>query len=225
MIRGQLCSGFALGAILLAGCQTAPSNFQAVNESPTSYIGSPYLISSTSMPDGAPTAAAPPGFVSFCYRFADQCSASPRDATVVHLDMTSQAVLDRVNRTVNHAIWPEDDQRHYGRAEYWDIPKDGYGNDKDFALTKRRDLINAGLSERALRVAIVMTRQNARHAVLTVVTDRGDIVLDNLTDEIKPWDRAGYQWIARQDGGGELGWVTLAAGTSDFALIRTGLAE
>jgi predicted transglutaminase-like cysteine proteinase len=225
MIRGQLCSGFALGAILLAGCQTAPTNLQAFNQSPASYVRSSDLISSTSMRDGAPTAEAPPGFVSFCYRFADQCTASPMDASAVHLDVASQTVLDQVNRSVNHAIWPEDDQRHYGRAEYWDIPKDGFGNDKDFALTKRRDLINAGLSERALRVALVMTRQNARHAVLTVVTDRGDIVLDNLTDEIKPWDRAGYQWIARQDGGGELGWVTLAAGTSDFALIRTGLSE
>ena len=227
MIRGQLCLGFALGAILLAGCQTAPSNFATANEQtrPETAFASSALLSSTSMPEGTPTESAPPGFVSFCYRFADQCAASPNDATVVHLDVASQAILNRVNYSVNRAIVPEDDQRHYGRAEYWDIPADGFGNDKDYALTKRRDLINAGLSERALRIAIVITRQNARHSVLTVVTDRGDIVLDNLTDEIKPWDQAGYQWIARQDSGGELGWVTLAGGTRDFALIRTGLAE
>jgi predicted transglutaminase-like cysteine proteinase len=198
-----------------------PSNLQAANQQLTlgaPGVGSSELMSSTSMPEGKPTDAAPPGFVSFCYRFADQCAAAPSDATVVHLDVASQAVLDRVNRSVNHAISPEDDQAHYGRAEYWNIPTDGFGNSKDYALTKRRDLINAGLSERALRIAIVITPQNNRQAVLTVVTDRGDLVLDNLTDDIKPWTEAGYQWVARQDGGGELGWVTLAAGAKDFTL-------
>ncbi len=224
MIRGKQSLGFALGGLLLAGCQTVPDNLQAANQQPSSEASgasSSGLISSTSMPEGKPTDAAPPGFVSFCYRFADQCAASAKDGTVVHLDVASQVVLDHVNRSVNHAIWPEDDQRHYGRAEYWDIPTDGFGNSKDYALTKRRDLINAGYSERALRIAIVITSQNNRHAVLTVVTDRGDLVLDNLTDGIKPWTEAGYQWIARQDGGGELGWVTLAAGVNDFTLASS----
>ena len=220
MMQRQVSLGFA--ALLLAGCQTVPSNLQAANQQPTweaTAGGSSGLMSSTSMPEGSPTDAAPPGFVSFCYRFADQCAASPKDATVVHLDVISQAVLDRVNRSVNRAIRPEDDQKHYGRAEYWDIPTDGFGNSKDYALTKRRDLINAGLSARALRVAIVITPWNNRQAVLTVVTDRGDLVLDNLTDDIKPWTDTGYQWIARQDGGGELGWVTLAAGATDFTRL------
>jgi predicted transglutaminase-like cysteine proteinase len=211
MMREQV-QGLALGlgALLLAGCQTVPNNLQpAALGAPT--VGSPELMSSTSMPEGKPADAAPPGFISFCSRFADQCAASSKAATVVHLDVASQAVLDHVNRSVNHAIRPEDDQVHYGRAEYWDIPTDGFGNCKDYALTKRRDLINAGLSERALRIAIVITPRNNRHAVLTVVTDRGDLVLDNLTDDIKPWTEAGYQWIARQDGRGELGWVTLAS--------------
>jgi len=221
-MRAFMNSGIAFGALILAGCQTVPSNLQATNQqlSPGAPAArSLELISSTSMPEGTPTASAPPGFVSFCYRFADQCAASANDATVVHLDVASEAVLDRVNRKVNHAISPEDDQKHYGRAEYWDIPTDGFGNSKDYALTKRRDLINAGLSERALRIAIVITPGNYRNAVLTVVTDRGDLVLDNLTDEIKPWTDTGYQWIARQDGGGELGWVTLAGGATDFTQV------
>jgi hypothetical protein len=34
--------------------------------------------------------------------------------------------------------------------------------------------------------------------VLTVKTDHGDFVLDNLSDEIRPWTAAGYQFYKRQ---------------------------
>jgi predicted transglutaminase-like cysteine proteinase len=227
-MRGQIGLGIALGAFVLAGCQSVPDNLQSANDQPlpgvqTAAFTSSTLMSSTSMPEGRPSEGAPPGFVSFCYRFADQCAASPNDPAVVHLDMASQAVLERVNYTVNVSMRPEDDEHHYGCAEYWNIPSDGKGSGQDYALTKRRDLINAGFSPRALRVAIVATPRNTRQAVLTVVTDRGDLVLDSLTNEIKPWTDTRYSWIARQDGKGELGWVTLASGTDDFLLIRTGL--
>ena len=227
-MRGQVGLGIVLGAFVLAGCQSVPDNLQAANDQPSPELQaaaftSTSLMSSTSMPEGRPSEGAPPGFVSFCYRFADQCAASPSDAEAVRLDMASQATLERVNYMVNHTMRPEDDEDHYGCAEYWNIPTDGKGSGQDYALTKRRDLINAGFSPRALRVAIVATPRNTRQAVLTVVTDRGDLVLDSLTDEVKPWTDTRYSWIARQDGKGALGWVTLASGTGDFLLIRTGL--
>jgi predicted transglutaminase-like cysteine proteinase len=34
--------------------------------------------------------------------------------------------------------------------------------------------------------------------VLTVKTDRGDFVLDNLSDEIRAWIATGYQFYKRQ---------------------------
>jgi len=140
----------------------------------------------------------------------DQCVTSQNNAPVAHLDLGTQAVLDTINRSVNRSIWPESDERHYGVAEYWDIPKDGYGNCHDYALTKRKELIDAGLPERALRVAIVITPRENRHAVLTVTTDRGDFVLDNLNDTVKPWKDVDYQWIERQDNEGGFGWVNLS---------------
>lgn len=160
------------------------------------------------MPAGTPATDAPPGFISFCSRFLDQCVTSANAAPTVHLDLATQGVLDSVNRAVNNTITPEDDQEHYGRAEYWNIPTDGYGNCKDYALTKRKELIDAGMPERALRVAIVVTPRENRHAVLTVATDRGDLVLDNLSNTLKPWSDVDYTWLERQDGGGSLGWVT-----------------
>ncbi len=122
-----------------------------------------------------------------------------------HLWDTLEAVNERVNRTVTN----EDDKAHYGRAEYWTIVTDGYGDCEDFALTKRKELIDSGLPEKALRVAIVRTWRKELHAVLTVATDRGDYVLDSRTWEILPWNRAEYVWISRQDANDPMGWVTL----------------
>jgi predicted transglutaminase-like cysteine proteinase len=125
--------------------------------------------------------------------------------------------LATINASVNDAIWPLDDERHFGRAEYWTIPTDGYGNCHDYALTKRKELADAGFSRRALRVAIVITPRNGRHAILTVATDKGDYVLDNLTNDILPWDKTGYVWIARQDEKNDWGWVTFEAAPSRLA--------
>jgi len=71
----------------------------------------------------------------------------------------------------------------------WTIPTDGYGNCKDYALAKRKDLAAAGFPILALRMAIVITPREKRHAVLTVATDKGDFVLDNLENDIVAWKR------------------------------------
>jgi predicted transglutaminase-like cysteine proteinase len=180
----------------------------------------PGLIMTTPMPAGTSTDTAPPGFISFCSRFMDQCVNSANTVPRVHLDLATQTLLKAVTRSVNRAIWPETDERHYGRGEYWDIPTDGYGNCKDYALTKRAKLIEAGLPERALRLAIVVTPRENRHVVLTVSTDHGDVVLDNLNDDVKPWTEIAYQWIERQDNSGGLGWETFPQGVALTEVAR-----
>jgi predicted transglutaminase-like cysteine proteinase len=196
----------------LAACATAPADLGPVSAADA--IPQTDLIASSAMPDGTPTDSAPAGFISFCSRFMDQCAGSS-NAQTIHLDLSTQALLAGVNRKINRAIVPESDEAHYGIAEYWNIPTDGYGNCHDYALAKRKSLIDAGFPERALRVAIVVTPREERHAVLTVATDRGDLVLDNLTDVIKPWTDVHYDWIERQDDGGELGWVSFATMASN----------
>jgi len=47
------------------------------------------------------------------------------------------------------------------------------------------------------------------HAILTVKTDRGEFVLDNLTDEIRPWDATGYRFVKRQSQSDPNVWVDL----------------
>ena len=175
------------------------------------------------MPDAARKAATPSGYISFCLRFPDQCVIAPDAPTSIAMTPTLWGTLRKVNDAVNAAIWPEDDQRHYGRAEYWNIPTDGYGDCEDYALTKRRDLAALGISLAALRIAVVVTEDGSRHAVLTVVTDKGDYVLDNMKSEVLPWDKTGFTWIERQDPLKSMAWVSLGAADTMLADRSAGI--
>lgn len=176
---------------------------------------------STPMAAGTLERDPPPGFIGFCVRFADQCVSSATEPDKVALDAKIWTLANSVNADWNSSIWPEHDKQHYDRTEFWTIPTDGYGDCKDYALAKRKQLASLGLPMKALRVAIVLTRQNERHAVLTLATDKGDYVLDNLTDEILPWYETRYQWIARQDPRDDLAWVAFDGRGAQMASLAT----
>lgn len=214
-MRGwQTAAILGLVSVALGACQSLPSD-QAGNIA----ISQSMLPEASAMPSGQPESDPPPGFVSFCLRFQDQCQSNPSEAAVVILTDKVWAELRSVNSKTNADIWPADDQAHYGRPEYWTIPTDGYGDCDDYAVTKRQRLARLGLPLKALRVAVVMTPRNNRHAVLTVATDRGDFVLDNQTDEIVAWNQTGYRWLARQDDRNDWGWVAL--GTTAPTAVAT----
>jgi predicted transglutaminase-like cysteine proteinase len=217
MLGGLKLVTILSAAWILCGCATAPGPVGSITPSASQFRATPSTpaglpATMASIPNSTIVAAVPAGFVSFCTRFPDQCTAPPNAPTTVVLGAAQWQVLEQVNEDVNHAISPMDDQKHYGRAEYWTIPADGYGDCEDYALTKRKELMAAGFPAPSLRVALVVTWRNERHAVLTVASDRGDFVLDNLTGEIVSWDKAGYKWVERQDPTRAWGWVAL--GTS-----------
>lgn len=112
---------------------------------------------------------------------------------------------------MNEAIAPVADNVHYGRAEYWTIPTDGEGDCEDYALTKRSELIASGMPMDALRIATARRWDGGAHVVLTVATDRGDYVLDNLRNNIMPWSDTGYAWLERQAANNPWEWVTVDA--------------
>jgi predicted transglutaminase-like cysteine proteinase len=151
----------------------------------------------------------PSGYIGFCQRFPDQCTAPADAPRQVHMTETLRHTLEGVNIAFNQAFVAEDDITHYGKEEYWNIPTDGYGDCEDYVLAKRQVLIHLGLPEPALRIAVVLTPSFVRHAVLTVVTDEGNFVLDNLHDEIVAWDKTDYLFLERQDPASVTGWVSL----------------
>ena len=84
------------------------------------------------------------GLRQLCLRFTDQCTAPLGAAKSIALNTENWRLLAQVNLAVNQSIWPEDDQIHYGRAEYWTIPTDGYGDCDDYAVTKRKATEHGG---------------------------------------------------------------------------------
>jgi predicted transglutaminase-like cysteine proteinase len=149
----------------------------------------------------------PAGFTSFCLRFPDQCRVQLGLPQTVSLTRENWRTIDEVNRAVNQSIWASSDLQHYGRAEYWTIPTDGYGDCDDYAVTKRAQLLAMSFPVAALRLAVADTPHNGRHAVLTVSTDRGDFVLDNLRDDIVSWNATGYRWVERQSPENPWAWL------------------
>jgi predicted transglutaminase-like cysteine proteinase len=118
-----------------------------------------------------------------------------------------------VNRKVNAAIQAVTDQEHWGVPDRWDLPTDGYGDCEDFQLLKRKQLAEAGLPRRAMRMTVVIDEKGEGHAVLMVRTDRGDFVLDNKTNSVLPWHQTGYVYIKREGQNGPA-WVSLGGATS-----------
>ena len=91
---------------------------------------------------------------------------------------------------MNNAIEPISNLDHWGTTlDHWDYPVDGKGDCKIYALFKRKLLIDRGFPRQALLMTIVRDLNGEGHAVLTVKTDRGDFVLDNLSDEIRAMER------------------------------------
>lgn len=127
----------------------------------------------------------------------------------------SLSIVKRVNTRINGAIAPATDESLYGTEDYWATPlskRDSRGDCEDVVLEKRRALLRAGVPLEALSIAIVRTRLGQSHAVLLVNTDRGELVLDNLTHWIVPWEKAPYVWIERQLPGQSFEWVSIKGG-------------
>jgi len=155
------------------------------------HTGAPALIV-----EAAPTLA-PFQHVRFCLRYPAECTSDAAeleriDATAVNLDL-----LKRINHDVNAAITPTTKVYGYDLRERWAIaPLSGDCN--DYAVTKRHDLVQRGLPAKALRLSVVKTASGSGHLVLVVATTSGDLVLDNLTDAIRPWQSTAYRWLKIQ---------------------------
>jgi predicted transglutaminase-like cysteine proteinase len=92
--------------------------------------------------------------------------------------------------------------------ERWSYPDDGYGDCEDYALLKRRMLIESGWPREALLLTVVRGEREG-HAVLTVTTDKGDYVLDNINSDVLLWSNTSYRFIKRQSEYDPNVWVSL----------------
>ncbi len=151
----------------------------------------------------------PIGHYEFCQRVPEECMIRPSDRGPLSLGAELKAFVSQVNVAVNAAVKPLSDLEIYGRDEFWTYPVAGVGDCEDYALEKRRMLMEAGISLSNLLITVVRKQDGEGHAVLTVRTDRGDYILDNLTDDVKLWSETSYSFLKRQASNHTGRWVSL----------------
>jgi predicted transglutaminase-like cysteine proteinase len=156
----------------------------------------------------AGTTSIPVGHLEFCNAHPAECRANDRVVPAMQLDEANWQQLVSVNAYYNQNVVPVTDQDLYKVAEFWTYPN-GYGDCEDFALAKRRDLINAGWHPSTLMVAVVKEANGNGHAVLLVRTDRGDLVLDNQDGAVRLWSETPYKFVKRQSQANPGQWVDM----------------
>ena len=154
--------------------------------------------------------ARPPiGWVEFCAEHKAECHVKPSAPRDVVLTAKAWTDLVRVNKWVNERIKPLTDLEHWGLAEKWSYPDDGYGDCEDYVLLKRRMLTDAGWPREALLITVVREANGNGHAVLTVKADKGEFVLDNQNEAILLWSDTVYRFVKRQSQSDPNRWVAL----------------
>jgi len=151
----------------------------------------------------------PMGWADFCKRYAGECGVRPLEPQTVVYDVKTRRAVERLNREVNALIAPATDFEIWGVQERWDYPQDGRGDCEDYVLLKRKMLMDMGLPRQALLVTVVTDLQGDGHAVLTLRTDRGDFVLDNMDDAVKLWRETPYGFVKRQSQTDPNLWVSI----------------
>ena len=196
MVRGAVCAALALtGLAVGAEAQTLASL--------------PAEAGAKVLAEARPIAA----WVTFCQTYPGECAVDRAEPTRITLTPATWNAIVAINRRVNKAVQPMTDMEHLHVADRWDLAEDGIGDCEDFQLLKRHLLAEADLPKRAMRMTVVIDEKGEGHAVLTLITDRGDLVLDNKTSTILPWHRTGYVFIKRESQDA-IAWVSLGGVTS-----------
>jgi predicted transglutaminase-like cysteine proteinase len=143
-------------------------------------------------------ADAPVGYIKFCDENPDECRNQGHNEAEVILTTAKWKELQTINLEVNLAVKPLSDQAQYNTIEKWTYPFSGNGDCEDYVLLKMRRLMERGWPQSVLLITVVRDEHGEGHAVLTVRTGRGDLILDNKNSRIVAWKQTPYQFIKRQ---------------------------
>jgi predicted transglutaminase-like cysteine proteinase len=176
-------------------------------------------------PVGAQTRR-PIGWHNLCLTQVVECQAGAQRPVNVELTAEARRLLTTVTTLANRVITAQTDDEHYHLdrktlIDWWTYPDDGAGDCSDYMLLKRKMLIEAGWPRSAALATVVIDRNGEGHAILTVTTDQGDFVLDNLTDKLLRWDQTGYAYVKRQSQNDENVWVAITDGSDAGAVSST----
>lgn len=169
-------------------------------------------FASSSMQISRTSTSQPIGHYEYCEANPRECSIQTRNPVTVRATSQVMRTLVSVNRRINAAIQPVEDIDLYGQEEHWTIPKGRAGDCEDYVLLKQRELVAAGLPISSLLITVVRRPDGQGHAVLTVRTDKGDFILDNLRREIVQWRNTPYTYLKIQSARHTGRWVAITNG-------------
>jgi predicted transglutaminase-like cysteine proteinase len=164
---------------------------------------------------------APMSFSRFCLQYPQDCKVNRIAFRPRPVALTKERIVEltKVNRDVNRAIRPK--ANAYGvSAEEWQISP-GEGDCKDYAVTKRHELLARGWPSRSLLLAEVVVPSGEHHVVLVVRTYENDFVLDNLNWNVRPVSQIGYQWVRAQQTNNPKFWSTVSVARSTRVAMNT----
>ncbi|MFS2149569.1 MULTISPECIES: transglutaminase-like cysteine peptidase [unclassified Rhizobium] len=190
-ITNFIKGGFAAAAMLMSMAGVGQAGYQSMT-----------VLGNTSPPIGA---------YQFCKEIPEDCKNAAGDQGTMVLTEDSWKTILKINYQVNSEITPMTDMEIYGVEERWAYPKTA-GDCEDYALLKRKMLIEAGFSPSNLLMTVVLQPNGDGHAVLTVRTDRGDFILDNMRNKVMLWADTEYTYLKRQSSSDPTRWVKLQDG-------------
>jgi predicted transglutaminase-like cysteine proteinase len=147
---------------------------------------------------------APIAFFRFCLFNKELCT-NRSDQVILTLTPEVWFKLHLVNNEINRRIAP-----NAGKGAFDWSTTTTFGNCNDYAVQKQKALFALGFPLSSLSLTTAETAQGIGHLVVTVRTDRGDFVLDNLRSTIVAWNRTNYRWLARQSISDPRRWVSIA---------------
>lgn len=160
----------------------------------------------------------PIGHYEYCQANRSDCRIRASSMKPMALTRDRWSEMVEVNAYANATVTPVTDMEYFGVPEIWSLPE-AYGDCEDYALLKRRMLMDKGWSASMLLVTVVRQPNGDGHAVLTVRTDRGDFILDNLNERILPWNKTQYRYLKRQAAAHSGKWEGIADRRNGKALV------
>lgn len=159
----------------------------------------------------------PIGHYEFCRTYKSECQKISNDKGPIKLTENLWKVILDVNYTVNTTITPMTDMNIFGVEERWAYPT-AVGDCEDMVLLKRKMLMNKGISASNLLITVVLQPNGEGHAILTVRTDHGDFILDNMRNRVMEWSETEYRFLKRQSSNDSGEWVKIQDGRDTRAV-------
>lgn len=157
----------------------------------------------------------PIGHYELCKRSPIECNEKTASKAPVELTRTLWKAMIAINNEVNTAVAPRTDMEAWGQEEYWSYPDNGVGDCEDYAMEKRRKLMQLGVPAGSLLMTVVRQPNGEGHAVLTVRTSLGEYILDNLDTRVLAWNETEYTYLKRQSEQNSGVWIGINDGRAD----------